>query len=225
MSAARAWCSSASRAPARAPRRHAWRSTSTSSTSRPARSSATRPRWGPAGGSRPRPTWTGASSSPTTSSSAWSRSGSADAAEVEHGFVLDGFPRTAPPGPGARPDPRRSAAASTWSSTSTSRPRSCCIASPGAGCVRAAAPTITSTTLLRSLGVRRVRRRRAPARRRHRGVDRCGGSSSTSSRPSRSSSSTARQAVLVHVDGTSERDEVFKKCLALVDDRFDPSSS
>ena len=34
-----------------------------------------------------------------------------------------------------------------------------------------------------------------------------------------------RQAVLAHVDGTGESDEVFKKCLALVDDRFDPSSS
>ena len=33
-----------------------------------------------------------------------------------------------------------------------------------------------------------------------------------------------RQAVLAHVDGTSESDEVFKKCLALVDDCFDPSS-
>jgi adenylate kinase len=34
-----------------------------------------------------------------------------------------------------------------------------------------------------------------------------------------------RQSILAHVDGTGESDQVFKKCLALVDDRFDPSSS
>jgi len=34
-----------------------------------------------------------------------------------------------------------------------------------------------------------------------------------------------RQSVLAHVDGTGESDEVFKKCLTLVDDRFDPTSA
>ncbi len=88
---------------------------------------------------RPQSTWTPASSCPTTIVLGSSRSSSSAGGPLERGFILDGFPRTLPPGRGARGV--LTASRSTWSSTSTFPPRSCSTASPAGGSARAAART------------------------------------------------------------------------------------
>ena len=211
-------CCSASRVPARARRRRASPSTTTSRTSRPATCSARRRRRAPRSASRPSGTWTRASSFPTRSWSASSRSASPPGGPLDDGFVLDGFPRTLQQAERARPGARRPARST--SSINLDVPREIVLdriagrrvcencqrvyhvnmppTSTGRA-TRAAATSCSATT---------TPRRRSSA-----------GSSSTSARPCRSSTTTASRSLLEVVDGVGDGDEVFER---LVDDDRGP---
>ena len=156
------------------------------------------PRRGGAGharsGSRPSATWTPASSCPTRSSSAWSRSASPPGGPLGRRLRARRLPAHA----GAR---RRSssgcstAARSTSCSTSTCPPRSCSTASPGRRvCVNCGATYHVNMPPDGRLDVRRVRRRGRAARRRHRGGGRPPARALRAARPCRSSTSTATSA-------------------------------
>ena len=214
-------CCSASRAPARARRPRASPSTTASSTCRPATCSAPRRRRAPRSASRPSATWTAASSSPTRSSSAWSRSTSRRAGRSSDGFVLDGFPRTLRAGRGARPGARRPTRST--SSLDLEVPTEIVL------------DRIAGRRVCEDCGADVPRR---TCRRRSTGPATCAAATSCSATTTPRRRSTRRLELyesetvpiidyyrqlgqLVVVDGVGEGDEVFERLVKAIDERFD----